>query len=126
MPQRKAALAILQAAPGRVMKSLDGIPQRLTLDETHRVTRLASLISHQAVDRHDARMLQLAGNLGFEQEAAASRRVAGVVVLDAFQGNLAVQFRVERQVNFAGAPLGMETQGTISTRSRGRAGGRGA
>jgi hypothetical protein len=42
----------------------DGVLERLPLDEAHGVAGQAVLVPDQAVDRHDAGVLELAGQFG--------------------------------------------------------------
>ena len=51
-------------------------------DEPHGVVGPAVGIGAQAVDRHDPRVLEAAGDLGLEQEAGAADRIIGVLVED--------------------------------------------
>src|SRR5205823_9467614 len=51
-------------------------------------------IEPQAVHRHDARMLQAAGHLGFTKKARATVGMVGEFLLDLLQGDLPVQLLV--------------------------------
>ena len=72
-----------------LVKALDGLLEAFPPNEPHRVERAAVGVGAQAVDRHDARMLQPAGDLGFQQEPLAACRVVGMVVEDLFERDLA-------------------------------------
>jgi hypothetical protein len=50
----------------------------------------------QAIHWHDARVLQAAGDLGFEEEPLARLLFAGITLLVHIERHLAVQFSVER------------------------------
>ena len=80
------------------------------LDEPHGVIGPAVAIVPQAVDRHDARVLQPAGDLGLQQEPLAADPVVGVVVEDLLQRHLAVQLGVQRHEDGAQAAPGMGPQ----------------
>ena len=54
-----------------------------------------------AVDRHDPRMLQPAGDLGLQQEPQPAKLVLGNVGLKHFQCNLAIQFGIESDINLS-------------------------
>ena len=81
-------------------------------DEPHGVERPALVVRAQAVDRHDAGMLQPAGDLGLEQEAGAAGRVVGVLGLDLLERDLAVQLRIHRDEYHADPAPGVVPQET--------------
>ena len=81
-------LAQLQRPPAGVASSsassawnaVDGLLEAVAPDEPHGVVRPAVGVGAQAVDRHDAGVLQPAGDLGLEQEPLrgwSGRRRAG-------------------------------------------------
>ena len=70
--------------PGVVVEVGDRVLQGLTADEPHRVVRPAVAVGSEGVDRDDPRVLQVARDLGLEQEPLAAGRVVGVVVEDLF------------------------------------------
>ena len=90
----------------------DRFLERLTADEPHGVIGPAVAVGAQAVDRHDAGVLQPAGDLGLEHEAAAAGGVVGVRVEDLLDGDLAVQFAVEGDEHGAQAAFRMRPQDT--------------
>ena len=115
-PPQQLRRASERRAAGRVpaacvaMEAFDGLLEAVALDESHRVERPATGVGAQAVDRHDARMLQAAGDLGLDQEPLAARRVVGVVVEDLLERDLAVQLGVEGHEHGAQAAAGMGPQ----------------
>jgi hypothetical protein len=107
-PQRAAAGVGLQRLVGA--EAVDRLPEAIALDEAHGVIRPAVGVVAQAVDRHDARVLQPAGDLGLQQEAGAAGRVVGLLVADLLEGDLAVQFLVEGHEDGAQAAPGVRPQ----------------
>ena len=61
------------------VEALDGLLEAVALDEPHGVIGAAVGVGAQAVDRHDARVLQSAGDLGLGDEPLAADRVVGVL-----------------------------------------------
>lgn len=49
----------------------------------------------QPVNRHDAGVLQAAGDLGFDQKPLVADRLVGVVVEDLVERGLAVRLRIQ-------------------------------
>ena len=92
------------------MELLDGLLERIALDEPHGVVRTAAGIGAQAVDRDDAGVLQPAGDLGLGDEPLAADRVVGVLLEDLLQRHLAVQLAVERHEHRAQAAPRMRPQ----------------
>ena len=78
------------------MESLDGLLERITLDEPHGVVRTPVGISAQSIHGHDARVLQAAGNLGLGDEPMPADGVVGVLLEDLLQCHFAVQLAIER------------------------------
>jgi hypothetical protein len=63
------------------------VAQGLPLDELHRVERAVVTVEAQAVDRHDERVVEAAGDLGLEQEAGPHLSTAGGCVLHLLEGH---------------------------------------
>ncbi len=84
--------------------------QRVAPDEPHGIVGPAIAVGPQAVDRHDARVLEPAGDLGFEQEPLAAGRVVGMMVEDLLERDLAVQLGVEGHENRTQASAGVRPQ----------------
>src|SRR5262245_30270215 len=78
------------------MKPRAGIVEAIPFDEAHGVEWPAVGVATEAVDRHDAGMLQAASDLGFEQETHARFGIVGVPGLDLLERDLAFQFLIER------------------------------
>ena len=106
--QRATAGVILERLVA--MELLDGLLERIAPDEPHGVVRPAVAVGTQPVDRHDARVLEPAGDLRLEQEPLPAGRVVGVVVEDLLEGHLAVQLAVERDEDGAQAAAGVGPQ----------------
>ena len=81
---------------GGVVEAVDGLGQGVAPDEPHGVERAAGRVVAQAVDRDDPGVLELAGDLGLEDEPGPTAAVVGVAVLDLLEGDLAVKFVVQR------------------------------
>jgi len=92
------------------VESLDRLFQAIPLDEAHGVEGPAVGVAAQTVDRHDAGMLELAGDLGFQQETRAALRLSGVPRLDFLEGDVTVEFLVAGHEHLAQAALGVRTQ----------------
>ena len=92
------------------MELVDGLLERVAADEPHGVVGPAVAVGAQAVDRHDAGVLESAGDLGLQQEALAANRVVGVTVEDLLERDLAVQLVIERHEDGAQAAPGMGPQ----------------
>src|SRR6185312_4434787 len=69
--------------------------------------RAAGSVVAQAVDGDHAGMLELAGDLGLQDEPGPPAAVVGVSVLDLLEGDLAVELVVEGHRDRAEADAGM-------------------
>jgi hypothetical protein len=72
------------------VEAIGDLLQALPFDKPHCVEWPAFDIQAQAVDRHDTRVLQPAGDFGLEQEPRAAGRVVRVLLEDLLQRHLAV------------------------------------
>ena len=97
-PDRVARGVLLAVEP------LDGAAEGLALDEPHRVVRPPVGVSPQAIDRHDARMLQPPGQPGLEQEPRLAERVVRVVSPQLLERDLAIELGIDRQEDLAQPP----------------------
>ena len=86
-----------------VVESLDGLLERVAADEPHGVVGAAVGVGAEAVDWHDPRMFQPAGDFRFEHEPLAAGRFVGVLLQDLLERDLAVQLAVERHEHGAQA-----------------------
>ena len=93
--QRPTAGVVLQATSSAWNCSMASL-RLIALDEPHGVVRAAAGVGAQAVDRHDAGVLEPAGDLGLGDEPLAADRVVGVLLEDLLERHLAVQLAVER------------------------------
>ncbi len=92
------------------MEGLDRFLQTLAAHESHGIKRPAVGVMAQAIHRHNAWMLESAGDLGFQQEPEARVLFARITFLDLLERHLAMQFFVERHRHDAQAALGMRPQ----------------
>ena len=86
---------------------LDRLLETIAFDEPHRVIGPAIVVAAQAVDRHNARVLEPPGDLGLDQEPLAATRVVGMVAQKLFQRHLAVQLGVQRHEDGPQPTLGV-------------------
>ena len=105
------------------MEEIGGFLEAVAADEPHGVVGAAVGVGTQAVDRDDSGVLQAAGDLGLDEEAGAAGRVVGVPVQDLFEGDLAVQFGVERNEDRPESALGMWPENAKPLSLGGEAGG---
>ena len=110
-------LAELQRTPAGIafprpvgVVAVDRLLEAVAADESHGIERPPVGVGAEAVDGDDSGVLQAAGDLSLEQEAAAADRVVGVVVEDLLQRHLAVQFVVERHEDGAQATPGVRPE----------------
>src|SRR5262249_51141754 len=94
----------------RLVEGGDGVLEAIALDKAHGVEGSAVGVAAQAVDGHDARMLQLAGDLRLQKEARPALRLGGVPRLDLLQGDLAMEFLVTGYENLAQATPSVRPQ----------------
>ena len=97
-------------ATGLAVKMVDRFLERVAADEPHGIVGAAVGVGAQAVDRHDARMFEPAGDLGLLKEPLPADRVISVGVEDLLERNLAVQLAVDRHENSSEPALGVRTQ----------------
>ncbi len=74
----------------------DGVLEAVATDEPHGVIGTAAAIAAEAVNRHDSRMFEPAGDLGFQDEPRAAGGIVGVLVEDLLEGDLTIELGVER------------------------------
>ena len=101
------------------MKAVDRLLQAVAADEPHGVVGPAVGILAQAVDRHDARVLQAAGDLGLQQEAGPAVGVVGMPGLDLLQRHLAVEFLVAGHGDLSQPAFGMGAEDAEPRAGRG-------
>ncbi len=99
--QRAPAVVLLQRRIG--VEPVDGLFHAVAADEAHRVERPAIAVSAQAVDRHDAGMLEAAGDFGLQHEPLTTHGIVGVLVENLFQRHFPVQFFIQRDEDGAQA-----------------------
>ena len=76
---------------------------RLTLDQLHRQRRAIERVALQRVQRQDVRVLELAGQLGLEQEARHQRRGVGQALVHDLHRDGAAQVLVDAEAHGAHA-----------------------
>ena len=84
-----------------LMEGVDGLLERVPLDEPHRVIGAPAAVGAQAVDRHDTRVLQSAGDLGLGDEPLAADRVVGVLLENLLERHLTVQLGIQGHEHLA-------------------------
>jgi hypothetical protein len=98
------------------MESCDRFLQVVTADETHGVERPAVRVGAEPVHWHDARMLQRAGDLRFQQKTTAAVAVVGMTRLNLLERDFTVQLDILRDEHFAQATPSMRPQDAIAQR----------
>jgi len=101
LQQRQGPLTGIAAFPLGSVKLLDGRLEVVAADEPHRVKRAAVVIGPQAVDRHDAGVLEPAGDLGLDDEPSALVLVCSMIELDTLEGDDPMQLLVAGDVDLA-------------------------
>ena len=84
--------------------------ERVAADEPHGVIGAAIAVGAQAVDGHDPRVLQSAGDLGLDQEPLAAGGVVGMVVEDLLERHLAMQLGIQGDEDRAQPAAGVRPQ----------------
>src|SRR5262249_28040046 len=110
LPQGQRPLGWVPARFLGGVEGSDGILERLAADESHGVAGGARGVAAQGVDRHDARVLQPAGDFGLLEEAAAALGVAGPAGLEELQRHLAVELGVAGAEDLAEGTCGVEAE----------------
>ena len=98
---------------GPRVESRDGLPQRLSLDEAHRIEDAPIGMGPHSVNRNDARMFEPAGDPGFDQEPLSPEDVAAVLSSYLLECNLPLELRVFGDENLAKAPFRMRMDNPI-------------
>src|SRR5262249_33107303 len=101
-----------------LMESLDGLLEVVALDEAHGVEGPAVRIRAQAIDRHDAGVLQPAGDLRLQHKAAPAVLAVGVLGADLLEGDLAVQLRTVGGEALARPAPGVRPQDPVTQAGR--------
>ena len=94
------------------MEPLDRLLEAVALDEPHRIVRAAVAVRSEAINRDNARVLEPAGDLGFDEEPLAAGRVVGVLVEDLLESDLAVQFAIQRHEHRTQSAPGVRPENT--------------
>ncbi len=92
------------------VEGVDGILERIAADEPHGVARRAQVIRAHRIDRHDARVLEPARDLGLEQESASAVAVRRATGLEELERDMAIEPRVVRPEYLAQSARGVEPQ----------------
>ena len=106
--QRSAARVAFERFIG--VEAVDRLLEAISFDEPHGIERAAVGVSSQAVDRHDARMLQPAGDFRFEHEPLAAGRVVGVLLQDLLERHFAMELLIESNEHRPQAAAGMRAE----------------
>ena len=78
------------------VKPLDHLLERVAADEPHGVIRAATGVGAQAIDRHDPRVFQAAGDLGLHHKSRSTDRVIRMMIEDLLDGHFAVELGIDR------------------------------
>ena len=93
-----------------LLEALDGLLETLAADEPHGIERTALTVASQAIHRDHARMLQLPGDLGFEQKAGPAGGVVGLLRQNLLDCDLAMQLAVQRHADHPNTAPGVRPQ----------------
>ncbi len=117
---------IVGRRPGgpRPVEAVDGLLEAVAADESHRVERPAVGMTPQAVDRHDARMLEAAGDLRLEQKPDAAGRIVREPPPDLLERHLTIELPVLGHRHLAEPAGGMGTEDAEAPLDAGRGGPR--
>ena len=80
-----------------IVKPADGRRETLSLDETHRIERAAFGVAPQAINRNDARMLEIARDLRLEHKPGSLAFTLGKLGLNLLDGHVTLEFSVPCQ-----------------------------
>jgi len=111
--QGQRALGPVLAGPLGGVEGIEGVLEGRAADEPHGVAGRARAVGPPGVDRHDARMLQPAGDLGLLEEPTQALGVAGPAGLDELQGLLAIELGVAGEEDLAQPAGGVEAEVNI-------------
>ena len=87
------------------MKGGDGFHEAVTFDESHGVERPAIGVVPQAIDRDDAGVFELAGDLRLLDEPSAAVGVVGAAILDLLESDGSVEFLIQGDGDLPRPPL---------------------
>src|SRR5688572_19453791 len=82
------------------MKPIGSLFQTIAANEPHRIKRPSVLILTESVDGNDSRMFESSGNLRFHEEPRSAIGVIGLLCLNLFERDFAMQFCVFGHENF--------------------------
>ena len=99
---------------GIAVKGGDRRLEAVATDEPHCIKGAPVGVGAQAIDRDDSRVLEAAGDLGFEQEACAAGWVESVVVEDFLECDFAVELAVDGDEDGAEPTFGVGSQDAIT------------
>src|SRR5262249_47402918 len=104
----------------RRMVAVAGLLEGFTLDKAHGVTRLSRRVGDQAVDRNDAGMLEVGGDLSLATESLNTLCVGGKAFLNALQGDAPAQLGVLGKMDFAQPTARVQFDATVAGASGGK------
>ena len=117
--QLHGPLSRIEPLIGALVEAGHRLLQAVAADETHGVVGPAVRILAQAVDRHDARVLQAAGDLGLQEEAGAAVGIVGMPFLDLLECHFAPQFLVAGHGDLPQPSFGMRPEDAEAAPRRG-------
>jgi hypothetical protein len=112
LQERQVSLAGVAAFLLGHVKLLDGRLEVVAADEPHRIEGAAVVICPQSVDRHNAGVLEPAGDLGLHDKPGSLVFVCGLVEFDAFERNHPVQLLVAGDVDLTERTTVVEADNT--------------
>ena len=92
------------------MKLLDDLLEIVALDKPHRIIRPAAGVGAQPVYGDDPWMLEIARDLGLQQEPLAANPVVGMSLEDLLERDLSIELAIEGDKDDAQAPFGMRAK----------------
>ena len=98
---------------GSDVKSFHGPPQRLPLDQTHRIKGSPVIMGSQSVNRHDSRMFQPASDPRLEQKPLPPDGVRRDVSPDLLQGDLTIELGIVGQEDLTQPPRCKRTKNSV-------------
>jgi hypothetical protein len=85
------------------MKTGNCIAQTVAFDKAHGIKGTAVEIPPESVDGNDAGMLEPAGDLGFEEKAAAMARVIRMTILKLLKRHFPLKLHIQRDYDLTQA-----------------------
>ena len=115
VPQFQRPFAgIARLVPFGFVELANGVFQTFAANESHGVVRSTVALCAEAVDRYDARMFEITGHLGFEQEASAAGFAVGVAAKNLLERDFTFQFFIDGDEDLTQSAAGMRAHNAES------------